>query len=84
MTLIATRASQRTQIDHIILGAPELESAMTAFEQQTGVRPLHGGLHPNLGTENALVSLGDDFYLEIIAPHPHGHNESDVAKRLAR
>jgi hypothetical protein len=35
----------------------------------TGVRPMYGGKHPT-GTHNALVSLGDQTYIEIIAVQP--------------
>jgi Glyoxalase-like domain len=54
------------QIDHIMLGIDDLERGMDAFEQLTGVRPVYGGKHPG-GTHNALVSLGDGTYLEILA-----------------
>jgi hypothetical protein len=36
------------------------------FEESTGVKPVYGGKHPR-GTHNALVSLGDGTYVEIIA-----------------
>ncbi len=54
-------------VDHVILGVGRLDVGMKDFEQLTGVRPVYGGKHPT-GTENALVSLGDGTYLEIIAP----------------
>ena len=54
------------QIDHILLGIDDLDRGIEAFEQATGVKPIYGGKHPG-GTHNALVSLGDGTYLEIIA-----------------
>jgi hypothetical protein len=57
------------RIDHIILGAADLDRATRAFELMTGVRPVYGGKHPS-GTHNALVSLGSQTYLEIIAAQP--------------
>lgn len=57
------------RIDHIILGAADLDRATRAFERMTGVRPVYGGKHPT-GTHNALVSIGGHTYLEIIAAQP--------------
>lgn len=57
------------QIDHILLGIDDLARGIDSFEQLTGVRPVYGGKHPG-GTHNALVSLGDGTYLEILALQP--------------
>ena len=68
-------------LDHIILGCNDLDAGIRFVQERIGVRAAPGGVHPDRGTANALLSLGDRHYLEIMAPDP---NAKDVQAWAAR
>ena len=69
--ILAAALYQAAGLDHILIGAANLDDGIRAFERATGVTAVRGGRHPSRGTENALVSLGRGSYIEIIAPQPN-------------
>ncbi|HKA54525.1 MAG TPA: VOC family protein [Candidatus Binatia bacterium] len=57
-------------LDHIVYAVPDLARAVTDLEQRLGVRATPGGKHTGLGTHNALLSLSEESYIEVIGPDP--------------
>jgi hypothetical protein len=61
-----------TEADHLVITADTLEAGVAWVEDALGVSlsPRQGGEHDRQGTHNTLLSLGPDFYLEVIALNP--------------
>lgn len=58
------------KLDHLVVGATELEAARNHIEAALGTSMQPGGQHAVFQTHNALLGLEDGLYLEAIAPDP--------------
>ena len=57
-------------VDHLVYASPDLDLACADLEERLGVRASAGGRHHGRGTRNALIAVGPDSYIEIVAPDP--------------
>jgi hypothetical protein len=70
-------------LDHLLWGHRDLDEAVDELSRRSGVRALFGGVHPELGTQNALARIEERVFLEVIAPAP-ALPAGALARELAR
>lgn len=56
--------------DHLVIAAATLDEGAAHVAEVLGTAPQPGGRHAAMGTENRLLGLGPDLYLEVIAIDP--------------
>jgi len=59
----------RGTVDHLVVGAADLDDGIAWVAKRLGVAPVFGGVHDGFGTRNALAGLGPQ-YLEVLSPDP--------------
>ncbi len=62
--------SPTSTLDHLVVAAATLADGIEYVAEITGATPHPGGKHVAMGTHNALLRLGEQTYLEIIAIDP--------------
>jgi len=58
------------ELDHVLIAVNDLENGALTFEYEHGVVSYEGGRHPDWGTANRIVPLGD-AYVELVAAVDH-------------
>ncbi len=58
------------QIDHITIGAADLDQGRAALEAALGVSIPLGGKHDQMSTHNRVAQAGEERFLEIISVDP--------------
>lgn len=54
-------------IDHLVYCVHDLDVSIEHFYEAYGLKATIGGKHANQGTRNALINLGNNCYLELLA-----------------
>lgn len=57
-------------LDHLSIIAPSLQKGIDHVRQCLGIDIPYGRVHPDMGTHNHVLRLGEDVYLEVIAIDP--------------
>jgi hypothetical protein len=59
--------TQNTNIDHLVIGAANLEQGVAFVRECMGVDVPFGGIHEKMATHNHLMQLGGGVFLEVIS-----------------
>lgn len=59
-----------TILDHVTIGARSLDEGAAYIRETLGVDMPAGGKHPDMGTHNRLMRVGDGVFLELLAIDP--------------
>jgi len=62
----APTSFREVAVDHILLATTDLGTASQALSDRLGLQAVEGGRHPDWGTANWIVPVGD-AYLELVA-----------------
>lgn len=60
----------QTRLDHLVIGAHDLQQGVDYVKACLGVEMPYGGVHEKMGTHNHLMQLGEQIFLEVIAVNP--------------
>jgi methylmalonyl-CoA epimerase len=58
---------QARRIDHVVIVVPDLEAAVTTYQDNFGLEVTRGGDVPALGIRNAFLPIGD-AEIELVTP----------------
>lgn len=58
-------------LDHLVIATSDLQGDIKDFEKNLKCKPINGGKHPTLGTQNVLAGVsGSKTYIELLGPDP--------------
>lgn len=71
-----------TQIDHIGIAVPDLDAAISMYENAFGMKMTHREFNDEQGVEEAMMAIGDSgSFIQLLAPT---REDSPIAKQLAK
>lgn len=58
------------ELDHIAVVVPDFATGIAWVRETLGIEPQPGGKHPEMGTHNHLLRIGESVFLEVISVDP--------------